>query len=980
MGKIWKVGLALLVFLLLVATASAADVTVTFKNNATNKDIATLILKDVTNNTAMSPNGFVNVTYRDTFEIEVNFVHPNVKDGKIDILIYRGSDLIATFSGKKVGDIVSVDTESYSMLPAWYTIKVRYTNSTSGAVYVLSSDKNISTFGFKPIYLSVDPSEYEMPIINYEIKNPSNKIAIGDKIRIKIDVWGKNTAYWYFERWSNYLWNPSYNATSTGQGVWGWINGSSNHVSKTIEIDTFWLANNTTIAAGTGLYDIKVKAGESSKTIPIELQEPTITTLSTNKAEIVPGDSIKISGSVNLVKTGDDADAYGDNYVYLVLVNTTTYGTSDLKVTTSGNVTLGGKVVASITSFTDNVKSTTVSGYLVKYVRALILSDQTFEKSVKLAGVKTGEDWTAFAIALPVTNTVVLSNVSSNLNDSGNIKTIIGKDYVYFSVVKPKIEFTMTKTTFARGEDFKVKGKTNLPEGSTVYIVVENANEFTSSWDGNALGVTDGKYLEVQVSADGSFVSPKITVRPSASMTTYNIYAVWLKSGTPATVKKADWDVYETLTITVTKHKLEAYIKPDVVTPGGKVTIYGNTTADKVYIYTDEANILENVKKKTNINLCPPNTEAITVSNGRFSKQFKVITTDTGVYTIYVFAPANTSCINEASDAQVQLTLQVTQVKYNDTLLPSEITMVRGQKATVKIKIDGSPDSMDNVTLDATLKGQGISVDVAKGETPDSNGWVEFDVLPYYNSTLGVLTDKQAYNTSLAVGMYTLKLKLYYSGDLVENGIKEIPFKVVAPTLNVSVPSKVVKGETLKITVNTNRGGGYDHIWVVLKAPMKTYVQRITTDENGTAIAEFETAGLTYGTYTVYVRDTLGTYSTPSEDENYIKSCYDISPANPLAKNYRADDDVLAGPFTVQIVKAAAVTTTTVPTTTVTKTVTTTVPTTTTTTTVTTTATTTATAAATTATTTKTKPTPGFEAIFAIAGLLAVAYLLRRRQ
>lgn len=984
-----KIGLATALLLLItVATmgaVSADTVPVMFNNSTAN--MVELTFKGVDNNTASDP-AFVNVTYRDTFTISVTFVNSSIEDQEVDILIYRGGDLIASYYGKKVGDEITIDTEQAGMTPAWYVIKVRYTVE-NGPTEILDSRCN-TTLGkpCKPLYLSVDPSEYERPIIELDLKNPSNYIAFGDKIRIGVKVWGKDRCKWYFERWwkDPFKDSESYNATGTGEGVWGWLNGSDNYVAKTVEIDTFFLVNNTTINADEGSYTIKFEAGETTKELTVHLVKPAVTELNVDKKEIVPDAEQKITGKTNIAKTDGDEDAKGTNYVYLILINTTNFAEGDLKLNLSGEFTLpintsARAVIANLTDSdkTDSYKTVKIGDYHYKvfFAKATVLSDGTFEKTFKLAGVDTDEDWTVFAVALTV-NASVLSSVdpNSSINDNGYADMIIGKNVAYFRVVEPKIEFTMDKTVIARGEDFKVKGKTNLPEGSKIHIVFENGDNFEcEAGFENTTAVTNGKYVDVEVGSDGTFESPKITVKSTASLTTYKIYAVWDSNWNADKNDKSKWDVYETLTIRVVKHKLEAYIDPDVVTPEGKVTIYGNTTADKVYIFTDEAGVLDGVKKKTDQNLAnPSSTASITVSDGKFKKEFKVITDEEGTYTIYVFAPADTSKIDESTDAQVVLSLTVVPVKYNETTLPSEITMVRGQKVTVTFYVEGSSDTMKKVKISASLKGQGISIDIPSNKiTVDNDGKVEFDVLPYYNESQGVLTDNATYNKTLAVGVYTLKLKLYYNNSLVEDGIKEIVFKVVEPTLDVEVPSEVVKGETLKVTVYTNRAEGYDHIWVVLKAPMKTYVQRVTTDENGTAIAEFETMGLTTGDYKIYVRDTLGTVAKMKE-RDFVESYYDLQPTEGVAKDYKADDDVLwIGE--VKIVEAAAVTPT--PTT---PTPTTPTPTTPTPTTPTPTTPPETTTVVTTPPPTTTTPTPGFEAIFAVAGLLAIAYLLRRRQ
>jgi len=186
-----KIGLVVLLILLMaVATVNADDVPVTFYHN--NIPVADLIISGVKDKINKTTNkGTINVTYRDVFEIQIEKVYGIVKDGKIDILIYRADGkLIESWNDKKAGDIITVDTAKVGkegMKPAIYYIAVRFDS------IILKSYEN-ATPRFN---LSVDPTEYEKPIIELKVKNRENTVAIGDKLIIKVTVWGANKFEWY---------------------------------------------------------------------------------------------------------------------------------------------------------------------------------------------------------------------------------------------------------------------------------------------------------------------------------------------------------------------------------------------------------------------------------------------------------------------------------------------------------------------------------------------------------------------------------------------------------------------------------------------------------------------------------------------------------------------------------------------------------------------------------------------------------------
>jgi len=194
-----KIGLAVLLILLMaVVTVNADDVTVTFNNTTAQNVVAELVIRGVKDK--REDTSTINVTYRDVFEIEISKVYGRVKDGKIDIIIYRCYDNkpIERWIDKKAGDVIKIDTAKLNMKPAIYYIAIRYIN-VSNELIVLRSYIN-ATPRFN---LSVDPTEYEKPIVEVDVKNKGNIVAIGDNLTFKVTVWGTNYFEWYFKRWSD---------------------------------------------------------------------------------------------------------------------------------------------------------------------------------------------------------------------------------------------------------------------------------------------------------------------------------------------------------------------------------------------------------------------------------------------------------------------------------------------------------------------------------------------------------------------------------------------------------------------------------------------------------------------------------------------------------------------------------------------------------------------------------------------------------
>ena len=352
-----------------------------------------------------------NVTYGDTFKIETECVGVD----NVTLKIYRiaGDALVKTYTVAN-SQTITVDTEAVDMKPALYYFEVEaYVNDT----YIGS---NNTKAGY-PANFSVDPSSYERPIVEIEVKNPSNKVVVGDKIKFTSRIWGRNTGCWY-------LIGP-YNSM-----IWGYINGSDNYAERDVCIYTYAMFNNSTLNPQLGGYEIKVESGESARSFTISIEKPAITA-NVNKSEVVPGDSIEVSGVTNLVQSGSEFDCNGSNTVCIFIFNTTDYGKDDLKYNASLKAfTLRGVPIAYING-TNVTRLPNTSLKLQDIKSTVILSSGKFSGRIDIPRDADAGGWEAIVTVMAVTNDTLLW--STILNEPGTRDVndkLIGEDIVYFSV------------------------------------------------------------------------------------------------------------------------------------------------------------------------------------------------------------------------------------------------------------------------------------------------------------------------------------------------------------------------------------------------------------------------------------------------------------------------------------------------------------------------------------------------------------------
>lgn len=858
--KSLKVGIAtLLVLLIAMATASAAEQDVTLEaNNITVKFIS------VEYDTSVTPNKVIE-DYGNLLKFEVIYTPGK---GSIQLIDNSTGNYVwaATLSGSGY-DTFSLDTTALGLMPGEYNLKIK--QISTGDTFDLLADKGT--------IISIKSAK---PMVTVTLKNPSNQIAKGDNVSYEVAVYGSDEFTWY-------LTGP-FKETGMNATVTALTNHKATVTFNTTRILADWNGS-------TGAYSFKVVSGETEVSTTFYIVNPTVT-VNVDKDEVRLGESVKVTGTTNVAETGSEFDDGNDNKVTIEVQDS------------DGNVVLN--------------------------TTANIDADGSFEKEI------------TFGLDMATGTYKIVATVTTG--------AYIDDDSVTIEVKDPELKITMDKISFARGETISIKGTTSLPAGTEV--VISGLGAFCSDVAGD---------VRVLVDSEGNFATVDYTVKADASLSTYTVKAKVLTSTGSVLVE-------DSVSIKIVRQSLDAALDKTTVVKGGKIKVTGTTTVAKVYIFADADGVFDGVTKLPYENkaFTPTGAMAVDVKDDKFEKTITVLTTaDAGAYTLYVFAPADANIVDPVSDAQRIFSVQVVEVGFVE--VPEVIKMVRGDDVTVEVKVNAP--NPDDVYVNGTFKGYGIDVTMQFTQGTEE-GVFELPLYPFYNDTTGTLESTGTPDQLLATGMYTLTLRLYYKGGKeVEEAKTSIPVEVVAPELNVDVPAEVKKGDQLTVVVSTNRGEGYDGIYVVLKAPMKTYTQRLYTDENGMATATFETFGLDIGEYKIYVRDTMGTIN------GELKDFYDIDPTDAYARQYYAQDDVLVVKA-VSIVEELAPTPTPTPEATPTPTPEPTpTPTPEKTPTPEPTPTATPEETPTPTPTREEKPTPGFEAVFAVAGLLAVAYLLRRK-
>ncbi len=959
-----KIGIAtLLVLLMALSTAGTASAA---SKSLTSGNVTIDFLNAKSTDTQE-----VTYDYGDT--IKLDLVYPADSDSTqwLDIKDRdNANDRIKRYSLSTTGvDDISIPLSTYD--PATNFTFHLYTSKNGGET-VNTSDPSTLDGTTSPWLIYCEVVE---PQISLSIDNPSVTVAKGDNVKFE----GTITAPSYnwtltgpYDKSAYFEWVAS---NSTAQGTLA-SDGESTYVSaKDHDIDVT-IPTGVLLDAGgsTGTWEFEVwheDDPDASASIEFKLAGVSVSAV-TNKDTIQKGDSLTISGTTNIAETDStyDQNQHGSNKVFIAVYNDTSAEEDNF-----------------VAGFWDNVDE-----------------DGTFSKDI-LFKLEWEADTTYQIDVIPMTiwNTSMYgSNPSSfsdvenrdwalNYDDTANYSVYYDDESLYVDVEEPEVKFQMDDLTFTRGEsDISFKGTSSLPAGSSVYIPKSDLEDFveTTSWD-SLPGTTKGA-LKAMVGTDGTWETKDVNVKDKASLGTYKIEAQIFDENDD---KLND----DSVSIRIVKQELDASIDKTSVTKGGEITINGSTSVGSVFIFASETwlfdqEVTENPTETNYTDLSLGNDYEVPVDDDTFSKKLDVNTSaDTGSYMLYVYAPSTTEYLNRAEDPQKIFSLTINDVAFTE--VPETIKMVQGESKDLEFKVPESADN--NVYVEFTFTGAGMKIDAKEYsqefyQEPD-DGVVELTLNPFwYDASDDQLTsDYRASGLTpqpsckngdwenlylLPVGTYALEAELFYdaTGDSIEE--VKVPVQIIQPTLSVDMPSEVSLGDSLDITVETNRDDNYDGIYVVLDRGLTPVPQKVNTDENGTAIASFETLGLGMGSYKIYIRDTMNTISC---DDEGIEDFYDWDPA--LEKSDWASDDMYTVK-TVSVVQEAVTTPTPTPTEQPTETPTETptevpteqptetpteVPTT----------------PPTTATPTPTEgpETPGFEVFFAVAGLLAVAYLLRRR-
>lgn len=530
-------------------------------------------------------------------------------------------------------------------------------------------------------------------------------------------------------------------------------------------------------------------------------------------------------------------------------------------------------------------------------------------------------------------------------------------DEIDIEVTDPELTLEPNYVVLTRGDSVTIEGTTTLPVGTPLNVYVDPDT-----------GDVDVSKTTVNVDAEGKF-SFDVEAKSDAELRTYTIK-----------VNSSETDIEATVKVKVVRQGISVSTEETSVLIGGEFDVTIDTTASKVFVYASKNGVFE--VGSSSVGKVPSLSTKFNTS-GAYNTSDDEITikvnknAQLGTYVLYFFAPENTNEIDPIKDPQDILYVTIRDIAFLE--VPEEVTLVKGGKVELTVTVDTPKKDFANIS--ATFSGNGVFTDlddaklVDEDEATDEKG--VFKITLYGKVNKDYLNMSEDGTKMLATGTYSLKLTLSRDSTTVDT--RTIMVNVVNPEIEVSVPSEVVKGDVITVTVDSNRAEDYDGFYVFLETPNQVYVLNPITDENGTAVAEFQTYGMDYGTYKIYVRDTMTT-GTNNED---LKKFYNLDPADSTAKQIGFSDDILLGPFEVKVVEELTPTPTPTPTPTLTPTATPTptpTPTPEKTPTPQVTPTKEETPKPTPTTTEEKKQGPGFEAVFAVAGLLAVAYLLRRRQ
>ncbi|MEM4689124.1 MAG: PGF-CTERM sorting domain-containing protein [Archaeoglobaceae archaeon] len=536
-----------------------------------------------------------------------------------------------------------------------------------------------------------------------------------------------------------------------------------------------------------------------------------------------------------------------------------------------------------------------------------------------------------------------------------------------FEVVNGMVKISPDKTTVVRGDEIKFTIITNLKVNSQVFFIILNdriaADGTINNGDDRADEVT--RTLAVDATGKAYFT---LRVAQNAPLTEYRFKAQIRDNEGRVLVE-------DTISVSVVKQTLDLTVDRTTVCRGGELRFTGTSTADAIYVYANEENVFR--FSQTDIAMLPDDSildtndelsTAIIVpdTNDKLDFKIDVIAQESGTYYLYFYAQTTAGRIDKSSDPQKVFAIVVTDPRIVSVEIPSRVPYMG--EVEVKVTFDVGNETLAQYSW--LLEGPNKKV------RPNQLGWdndwrgVPSTLEETFRLNLANYIEGAGANRRpLEPGLYVFTMRLRYDGDEVDKVQKLIEISTIKMDVTIE-PETIVVGDQIKVTVQTDREGiaGYSNIWVTMVGVNYKAPQQVTLDSSGKGSVTFETIGLADGTYKFYVRDTMGTGFTGQQLADM--DMYDLDPADTAARAWWAHDDLLVIK-TVQILKEKPTVTTPPPTTppVTTPEVTPTTP-----------PPTTVVTTPPPTTTPAPGPIPGFEAIFAIAGLIAVAYLLRKRQ
>uniref|UniRef100_A0A7C3MAD3 PGF-CTERM sorting domain-containing protein n=1 Tax=Archaeoglobus fulgidus TaxID=2234 RepID=A0A7C3MAD3_ARCFL len=709
--------------------------------------------------------------------------------------------------------------------------------------------------------------------------------------------------------------------------------------------DEWWVPIGTDRPEGTYVAKIDVGAGEvrSEDAKPFIVVKPEIKTITINDNSLqhVFGRDLVVTGTCNLAKSGTKEDA--GSPLDESMVNYAQIEIKDL----AGNVVFNWSIWD---QSSDRLKTTANAKSLIDSGGEFKFKIDNFGKSDSI----TGELDRGYYIV----------EVWVYSGRTGDELIMSDKVSATFELVKADVKLSADKTTVTRGDDITFTISTNLKVNNPVNFTIDDTRFCVQ--DPNYDDCVNERTYYTDVKGQ---IKIKLKVNSEAPLTEYKFKAEELLTGVSDEIK-----------VVVVKQALELTPDRTTVARGGEIRFTGTTTVDRIYVFASERGVFtignRCVAELPSYTKIPQsdmnNTSSVPATEKKldFKVEVNIRNVDTGTYYLYFFAPANATEIDRSADAQAMFAIYVTDPKIVSIDIPSKIPY----QGKFEVSVLTDPGKRENVELTFVLEGSNVKV------RPGKFGLAEYsmpDADNYVNWTVDLRRYFENEDRALEPGLYLFTVKMYFrGGDEIDSARTSKLIEIVPQELNVDIsPTTVVIGEKIQVSISAYRGGvaGYDHILVTMVGPNYKATQRATLDSEGKATLTFETYGLAEGTYTFWIRDTAGTCEYDNRtDLDFVEDLYDMDPASPVARVYKAEDDILLK-RTVQLVKEKPVTptpTTPAPTTPAPTTPAPTTP------------------APTTPAPTTPAPTtpaqqpggvPGFEAVFAIAGLLAVAYLLRRK-